>query len=113
MKTIAALLLLPLVTLAEENAADLYHRAVWLEQAEGKPEEAEKLYRKVLADHAGAPEAPRALLGLIRIRSARGEDVKELTKLLEARYPEAKPQTERARRIAGAADRGSSSSTSS
>ncbi|MFB3067490.1 MAG: hypothetical protein ACE10D_13370, partial [Planctomycetota bacterium] len=88
---------------AEETAADLYQRAAWAEQALNKPADAEKLYQRILQEHADAPEAPRALLGLIRIRSARGEDVSELSKLIETRYPKAKAPGAEAKRIAGAA----------
>jgi hypothetical protein len=98
MRTITALLLLTAAVLAQD-AATLFYRAYWLEHAEGKPEEAEKLYEQLLRDQGEAAEAPRALLGLIRIRATRGEDVAKLLELLEGTYPKADEEIARAKAL--------------
>jgi len=81
---------------ASDAASDAFYRAFWLEQAGGELAEAETLYAQVLAKHADAPEAPRALLGLIRIRAQRGEDVSELVAQLEKQYPDAADEQQEA-----------------
>ncbi|MFI5403146.1 MAG: hypothetical protein ACHQ1G_09430, partial [Planctomycetota bacterium] len=99
MKKLAILLLLAAPVLADDDAASLFYKGFWLEQAEGKLDEAAALYGKLLAEKPDAPEAPRALLGLIRIKVARNEDPKELVAELERRYPAAKQEIEGARGI--------------
>jgi HEAT repeat protein len=105
MNMMRTLILIPLLTtmlLAQDGAADLFYKAFWLEQAEGKADEAEVLYREVVDKHAKAPEAPRALLGIIRIRAAGGADLDEFVSMLERQYPDAKEQIEAARDLAAA-----------
>ncbi len=85
-------------------AADLFYRAYWLEHAAGNATDAEAAYQKLLDRHAAAPEAPRALLGLIRLRSAAGRDVAELSALLRREYPKAKRELDAAKRLAARAD---------
>jgi len=96
-------ILLPLLLAAAlaraDEASDAFYRAFWLEQAGGELAEAEALYAQVLATHADAPEAPRALLGLVRIRAQRGEDVAELVAQLEKRYPDAAEEQKQARAL--------------
>ncbi len=100
MRKLAILLLLVAPVLAEDDAASLFYKGFWLEQAEGKLDEAAALYGKLLSERPDAPEAPRALLGLIRIKVARNEDPKELAAELERRYPAAKEELADAQRFA-------------
>jgi len=99
------LLALPAAAQDADDAAALFYRAYWLEHAAGKAADAEAAYQRMLDRHPDAPEAPRALLGLTRLRAAAGRDVGELVALLRRRYPEAKREIEAARRLAVHADR--------
>jgi len=99
MRHIAILLALASSALADE-ASDLFYRAFWLEQSGGDVAEAERLYGEVVEKHAKAPEAPRAILAIIRLRAARGENVDRYVAKLGDEYPGAKKEIEQARRIA-------------
>lgn len=99
MRKLAVLLLLAASALAQDDAAALFYKGFWLEQAEGKLDEAAALYAQLLKEKPDATEAPRALLGLVRIKVARNEDPKELVAELERRYPAAKEEIEGAKRI--------------
>lgn len=96
-----AILLLVLPALAQDDGTALFYKGFWLEQAEGKLDEAAALYGKLLEDLPDAPEAPRALLGLVRIKVARNEDAKEIVAELQRRYPAAKQEIATALRIVG------------
>ncbi|MHC4224377.1 MAG: hypothetical protein ACYSUN_10335, partial [Planctomycetota bacterium] len=82
MRVIGTLLILTHSVAAQESAAELFYRAFWLENAAGKPDEAMAFYERVLKEHPDAPETPRAILGLVRLKTARGENVDTLLKLL-------------------------------
>ena len=84
----------------KETAASLFYRAFWIEQARRKGEEAEKLYAEVIEKYADAPEAPRAIVALIRLRAARGVEVADLVRQLEEGYPKLVKEIERARKLA-------------
>ncbi|MHC4957227.1 MAG: hypothetical protein ACYTGN_02545 [Planctomycetota bacterium] len=83
-------------------ASELFYKAFWFEQAAGKPDEALKLYKRVLAEYADSAEAPRAVLGYARITHARGEDVSTLAMLLAQKYPAAKTEIVAVRRLSAA-----------
>ncbi|MCK6458641.1 MAG: hypothetical protein L6Q95_01945 [Planctomycetes bacterium] len=101
MRTLAILLVVTAAALAQDDGgAALFYKAFWLEQAEGRLDEAAALYGNLLAEKPGAPEAPRALLGLVRIKVAKGEDASELVAALERRYPDAKDEIAGARKLA-------------
>lgn len=106
MRTTATLLTLALATFAQEtgkeSAADIFYKAFWMEQAAGKQIEAFRLYKRVIDQHAGCPEAPRAVLGMARIAHARGEDIAIYVKLLQANYPQARREVEEAKKLANA-----------
>ncbi|MHC4952717.1 MAG: tetratricopeptide repeat protein [Planctomycetota bacterium] len=85
---------------AKDAAAVLFYRAFWLEQAGQRNADAEKMYRKLIADHPEAPEAPRAYLALIRIRAANGVAAEDMLKALEKGYPKAKKEIELAKKLA-------------
>jgi len=99
MRNLAILLVLAAAALAQDDAASLFYKGFWLEQAEGKLDEAAALYAQLLKEKPDAPEAPRALLGLVRIKVAKGEDPAELVAELERRYPAAKEEIEGAKRL--------------
>ena len=99
MRTLTLVALLAATTFADE-AADLFYCAFWLEQSGRGNADAEKLYRELITKHADAPEAPRAYLALIRMRSATGVKVDDMLKALERGYPGAKKEIELARRLA-------------
>jgi hypothetical protein len=82
MRVIGTLLLITLSVAAQESAAELFYKAFWLENAAGKPDEAIAAYERVLKEHPDAPETPRAILGLVRLKTARGEKVDNLLRLL-------------------------------
>jgi len=86
--------------LRQENGASLFWRAFWMEQAKREGEQAEKLYAEVIEKYAGAPEAPRAIVALIRLRAARGVEVADLVRKLEADYPKLVREIEHARKLA-------------
>jgi hypothetical protein len=99
MRTLTLVTLLSATVFADE-AADLFYRAFWLEQSGRGNAEAEKLYRELIDKHASAPEAPRAYLALIRMRSAKGVKVDDMLKALEKGYPAAKKEIDLARKLA-------------
>ncbi|MHC4407820.1 MAG: HEAT repeat domain-containing protein [Planctomycetota bacterium] len=99
MRTLLLVALLASTVLADE-AADLFYRAFWLEQSGRGNAEAEKLYRELIDKHGDAPEAPRAYLALIRMRSAKGVKVDEMLNALEKGYPGASKEIELARKLA-------------
>ncbi|MEE8106599.1 MAG: hypothetical protein V3T86_13775 [Planctomycetota bacterium] len=98
MRITTAILLLTALASAQDGAArakvgepaatDLFYRAFWFEHAAGKTDEATAAYEKILREHDRAPEAPRALLGLIRIRVGRGKDAMALLVQLRKAYPD-------------------------
>jgi len=100
MRTIAALTVLVATVAAEETASELFYRAFWLEQAAGKAKVAEELYLGIVERFPESAEAPRALLGAIRIRVGRGRPVDPIVEKLERDYPEAKQEIEQARGLA-------------
>lgn len=101
MRTLAILLAVSCFSVAQDDGgAALFYKGFWLEQAEGKLDEAAALYGKLLSEQPDAPEAPRALLGLVRIKFAKGEDASELLAELERRYPDAKEELAAARKLA-------------
>ncbi len=100
MKTLSLVLLLTLAARAQDaqNAADIFYKAYWLEQSGHDAKQAEAMYETLLRDHGNAPEAPRAIVGLIRLRVKRGDDVAKLVAQLET-YSDAKQERAQARRI--------------
>ena len=84
MRSAIVILTLCAFALAQESAAELFYKAFWLEQAEGKATEATELYKRILAEHPEAPETPRVLLGLARIDKAKST---QWIERLRAEYP--------------------------
>ncbi|MHC4931834.1 MAG: hypothetical protein ACYTGV_06560 [Planctomycetota bacterium] len=82
MRAIGTLFILTLTVAAQESAAELFYKGFWLENAAGKPRQAIAFYEQVVKDYPDDPVTPRAVLGLVRLKTARGEDVSELLKLL-------------------------------
>ena len=80
------------------TAADLFYEAFWLDQSGEDAKQAEALYAKVLAKFPKSKEAPRALVGLVRLRVARQADASDLLDQFQ-RYPDAKREFDMARRL--------------